>query len=241
MTRPTASTTTARPAATAGTVTRSPLVTTSREPQVIPQPRSPRSHVGPNIEQRPTLVRETGLVCWRLDCGDWRPNRTVRSARRRHGRRMRGARAGHRRRSPQNTSSPAALEVGGDVPGRNGRPLGHASGGRVTGFGLQGAGGTRRHLDPLRILEPVAQRPWLLGKDFADGGSGWWRSRSAPVVAVGRQRLRRLTCSLRRLCAVATSSHSLLHAEMPRRDIMLSLWQLLIWPTTGSTVRPRSL
>jgi hypothetical protein len=107
MTRPTASTTTARPAATAGTVTRSPLVTTSREPQVIPQPRSPRSHVGPNIEQRPTLVRETGLVCWRLDCGDWQPNRTVRSARCRHGRRTRGARAGHRRRSPQNTSTPS--------------------------------------------------------------------------------------------------------------------------------------
>jgi hypothetical protein len=38
--------------------------------------------------------------------------------------------------------------------------------------------------------------PWLLGSRASPaGGPGWWRSRSAPTLAVGRQRLRRLTCS----------------------------------------------
>jgi hypothetical protein len=76
------------------------------------------------------------------------------------------------------------------------------------------------------IPEPVPQRLWLLAQGPSPaGGAGWWRSRSARTLAIGRQRLRRLTWSLRRLCAAATSSHSLLHAAVPRRDIMVSFWQ----------------
>ena len=48
-------------------------------------------------------------------------------------------------------------------------------------------------------------------------------------------------CSLRRLCTVKASSHSLSHAVRPRRDIMVSSWQVLSCPNTGSTVRARSL
>jgi hypothetical protein len=91
------------------------------------------------------------------------------------------------------------------------------------------------------MTEPVAQT--VCGRLGKIGGE----ELAVPMVMIGlrrrsfRQRLRRFTCSLRRLWAVATSSHSLLHAVMPRRDIMVSIWQLLIWPTTGSTVWPRSL
>jgi hypothetical protein len=46
-------------------------------------------------------------------------------------------------------------------------------------------------------------------------------------------------CSLRRLWAVATS-HSLLQALKPRRDMMVIFWQVLTWPNIGSTVWPRS-
>ena len=47
--------------------------------------------------------------------------------------------------------------------------------------------------------------------------------------------------SLRRLCAAQASSHSFSHAARPRRDIMVSYWQVLSCPNTGSTVRARSL
>jgi hypothetical protein len=89
--------------------------------------------------------------------------------------------------------------------------------------------------------EPVAQT--VCGRLGKIGGVGL----AVAIVMIGlrrrclRQRLRRFTCSLRRLWAVATSSLSLLHAVMPRRDIIVSIWQLLIWPTTGSTVWARSL
>jgi len=46
--------------------------------------------------------------------------------------------------------------------------------------------------------------------------------------------------SLHRLCAVQTSSHSLLQAVRPRRDIAVIFRQVLIWPNTGSKVCPRS-
>jgi hypothetical protein len=32
------------------------------------------------------------------------------------------------------------------------------------------------------------------------------------------------------------SNHSLWQASRPRRDIMVSFWQVLIWPNTGSTI-----
>ena len=44
-----------------------------------------------------------------------------------------------------------------------------------------------------------------------------------------------------RLCAAQASSHSLSRAVRPRRDIMVSSWQVLSCPETGSAVRARSL
>ncbi len=49
----------------------------------------------------------------------------------------------------------------------------------------------------------------------------------------------RCRCSFRRLWAVQASSHSLSHAARLRRDIMVSFWQVLSCPNTGSTVRER--
>jgi hypothetical protein len=57
--------------------------------------------------------------------------------------------AGVRRRTP---ARPAALGVGGDVPGGNVPTVGACLGWPRDRFGLRGAGGTRCHLDPLRIL-----------------------------------------------------------------------------------------
>jgi hypothetical protein len=48
-------------------------------------------------------------------------------------------------------------------------------------------------------------------------------------------------CSLRRLWAVAASSHALRQAPKPRRGIVVIFWQVLICPNTGSTVWARSL
>ena len=41
---------------------------------------------------------------------------------------------------------------------------------------------------------------------------------------------------MRRLCAVQASGHSFSHAVRPRRDIVVSFWQLLSCPNTGSTL-----
>jgi len=38
-----------------------------------------------------------------------------------------------------------------------------------------------------------------------------------------------------------SASYSLWQASRPRRDIMVSFWQVLIWPTTGSTACARNL
>ena len=57
----------------------------------------------------------------------------------------------------------------------------------------------------------------------------------------GRHPSTRCRCSFRRLRAVQASSHSLSHAARPRRDIMVSFWQVLSCPNTGSTVRARIL
>jgi hypothetical protein len=73
------------------------------------------------------------------------------------------------------------------------------------------------------------------GPDGFVSSSGRMADREASRFVMGRWRW-----SLHRLCAVQTSSHSLLQAVRPRRDIAVIFWQVLIWPNTGSTVCPRS-
>jgi hypothetical protein len=75
-----------------------------------------------------------------------------------------------------------------------------------------------------------------VGPGSGGGGTGGADRGDRLAVSFLGQRLRRFTCSLRRLWAVAKSNHSPLHAAMPRRDIVVNFWQLLICPTTGSTV-----
>ena len=86
------------------------------------------------------------------------------------------------------------------------------------------------------MFEPVAQRVRVdlrfglavTGVPDALGGRGVRVVLIAGAVFVGRwvggvgYPLNRRVCSLRRLCAVAASSHSLWQAANPRRDIMVS-------------------
>jgi hypothetical protein len=90
---------------------------------------------------------------------------------------------------------------------------------------------------------PSRGRSRILECRYGVRGPGFRRPQ---VLAAGRQGLdrqpcRRCRCSLRRLCAVQASSHSLSHAARPRRDIMVSSWQVFSWPNTGSTVWARIL
>jgi hypothetical protein len=93
----------------------------------------------------------------------------------------------------------------------------------------------------LCIDQPVAQRPWaaviwmVIEPVTASPGRISARSRGWDYA------LRRWAWSLRRLWAVAASSHSLRQAPKPRRDMVVIFWQVLIWPNTGSTVWARSL
>src|SRR5262249_4075983 len=110
-------------------------------------------------------------------------------------------------------------------------------------------GRTGHSLAPTRVYNSACRtKP-------CDGADGDLERRSGPpdvglgrsqdwllvVGAFGGQSSRWYRCSLRRLCAAQASSHSFSQAARPRRDIMVSFWQVLSCPNTGSTVRARSL
>ena len=109
------------------------------------------------------------------------------------------------------------------------------------------------HINQKRTFTPNAamHRPACRAKALADDVSGGvadrvdagWLGVSLSRLAgpAWRYALRRWMCSFRKLWAAAASSHSLLEASRPRRDIVVSFWQVLIWPDTGSTVWARSL
>lgn len=59
---------------------------------------------------------------------------------------------------------------------------------------------------------------------------------SRRVERAGAMRSGGGVCNFRRLWAAAASNHSLWQASRPRRDIMVSFWQALTWPNTGSTI-----
>ncbi len=101
---------------------------------------------------------------------------------------------------------------------------------------------------PRHIVQPVAQSRVEAGCGSwpqPDAGRGCGSGRSEPGLPgngpVGSHPAVRCRCSLRRLCAVLASSHSLWHAVKPRRDIMVKFWQVFSCPNTGSTVRARIL
>jgi hypothetical protein len=99
---------------------------------------------------------------------------------------------------------------------------------------------------------PFRFQNWLFRSSLSRKGSlarevppGWALPDPACHSRAGRGRPgayapRRWVCSFRRLWAAAASSHSLWQASRPRRDMMVSFWQVLIWPNTGSTVSARS-